>query len=161
MLQILEIKSLIGYFDLEPNKVAALFLGIWQDQWDNEAYLRLLPLFSTQAISASLAFIFITYQVRHHVTAGTSCCKCTFSHLHKHGVIKRQQQVVSLAFVLSVMLLHGATGSGMPCFHVHVCFYRPWSLLMHPMRTYLCLSKPQWLVMHHIYVHVDSTCKEH
>ena len=67
MLQILEIKSLIGYFDLEPNKVAALFLGIWQDQWDNGAYLRLLPLFSNQAISASLAFIFITYQVRHHV----------------------------------------------------------------------------------------------
>ena len=49
--------------------MAALFLDIWQDQWENEAYLRLLPLFSAQAISASLAFIFISYQVRHHVAA--------------------------------------------------------------------------------------------
>lgn len=58
--------------------MAALFLGIWQDQWDNEAYLRLLPLFSTQAISASLAFIFIIYQVRHRVAAGTACQACSF-----------------------------------------------------------------------------------
>ena len=70
MLQILEIKSLIGYFDLDPNKVAALFLDIWQDQWENEAYLRLLPLFSTQAISSSLAFIFISYQVCLNATTG-------------------------------------------------------------------------------------------
>ena len=63
LLQVLEIKSLIGYFDLDPNKVAALFLDIWENQWENEAYLHLLPLFSAQAISASLAFLFITYQV--------------------------------------------------------------------------------------------------
>ena len=72
VVQILEIKSLIGYFDLDPNKVAALLLDIWQDQWENDAYLRLLPLFSAQAISASLAFIFISYQVRYHTAAGVS-----------------------------------------------------------------------------------------
>ena len=59
----MEIKSLIGYFDLDPNKVAALVLDVWQDQWQNQAYLQLLPLFSAQAVTASLAFIFITYQV--------------------------------------------------------------------------------------------------
>lgn len=69
VLQILEIKSLIGYFHLDPNKVAALLLDIWQDQWANEAYLCLLPLFSTQAISASLAFTFINYQVRCHYSS--------------------------------------------------------------------------------------------
>ncbi len=59
----LEITSLIGYFDLDPNRVAALVLDIFQDQWDNEAYLHLLPLFSQQAVSASLAFIYAHYQV--------------------------------------------------------------------------------------------------
>lgn len=97
MLQILEIKSLIGYFDLEPNKVAALFLGIWQDQWENEAYLCLLPLFSTQAISASLAFIFITYQVCHRVAGGIACQACSFFFFTctDMATIKSQQQVVS------------------------------------------------------------------
>ncbi|KAL0019528.1 hypothetical protein WJX77_005771 [Trebouxia sp. C0004] len=58
----LEITSLIGYFDLDPNRVAALVLDIFQDQWDNKAYLHLLPLFSQQAVSASLAFIYAHYQ---------------------------------------------------------------------------------------------------
>ena len=62
-LQMLEITSLIGYFDLDPNRVAALVLDIFQDQWDHEAYLRLLPLFSQQAVTASLAFIYAHYQV--------------------------------------------------------------------------------------------------
>lgn len=59
----LEITSLIGYFDLDPNRVAALVLDVFQDQWDNEAYLCLLPLFSQQAVTASLAFIYAHYQV--------------------------------------------------------------------------------------------------
>ncbi|DBA74789.1 TPA: hypothetical protein ACH3X2_009311 [Trebouxia sp. C0005] len=58
----LEITSLIGYFDLDPNRVAALVLDVFQDQWDNEAYLCLLPLFSQQAVTASLAFIYAHYQ---------------------------------------------------------------------------------------------------
>ncbi|DBB02120.1 TPA: hypothetical protein ACH3X3_011159 [Trebouxia sp. C0006] len=58
----LEITSLIGYFDLDPNRVAALVLDIFQDQWNNEAYLLLLPLFSQQAVTASLAFIYAHYQ---------------------------------------------------------------------------------------------------
>ncbi len=62
-LQMLEITSLIGYFDLDPNRVAALVLDIFQDQWNNEAYLLLLPLFSQQAVTASLAFIYAHYQV--------------------------------------------------------------------------------------------------
>lgn len=122
LLQILEIKSLIGYFDLEPNKVAALFLGIWQDQWDNDAYLRLLPLFSTQAISASLAFIFITYQVRHCVAAGTACCTCSFFSPALTWHDQESAASGNLACLLSVMTLHGATGSGIACFRLHVCY---------------------------------------
>ena len=60
----LEIKSLIGYFDLDPNRVASLVLDIFQDQWDNEAYPQLLPLFSQEAVSASLAFVFAHYKVQ-------------------------------------------------------------------------------------------------
>ena len=59
----MEIRSLIGYFDLDPNRVAALVLDVFQDQWDNLAYLQLLPLFSAQAVSASLAFIYAFYKV--------------------------------------------------------------------------------------------------
>lgn len=75
----LEITSLIGYFDLDPNRVAALVLDIFQDQWDNGAYLRLLPLFSQQAVTASLAFIYAHYQVALAMTgteplAMADCC---------------------------------------------------------------------------------------
>lgn len=59
---LMEIRSLIGYFDLDPNRVAALVLDVFQDQWDNLAYLQLLPLFSAQAVSASLAFIYAFYK---------------------------------------------------------------------------------------------------
>ena len=87
----LEIKSLIGYFDLDPNKVAALFLDIWEDQWENEAYRQLLPLFSAQAIIASLAFIFISYQVCCNVLAGVAYCHacwptCVYMAWHQQGL---------------------------------------------------------------------------
>lgn len=59
----MEIRSLIGFFDLDPNRVAALTLDIFQDQWDNAAYLQLLPLFSVKAVSASLAFVYAHYKV--------------------------------------------------------------------------------------------------
>ncbi len=80
----LEIRSLIGYFDLDPNRVAALVLDIFQDQWDNEAYLQLLPLFSHQAIRASLSFIFAHYKVSSSVHLDNPgigqlrdrCCMC-------------------------------------------------------------------------------------
>ena len=59
----MEIRSLIGYFDLDPNRVAALVLDVFQFQWDNLAYLQLLPLFSPKAIYASLGFIMDGYKV--------------------------------------------------------------------------------------------------
>ena len=68
----LEIKSLIGYFDLDPNRVAALTLDIFQEQWDNRAYLQLLPLFSDTAVSAALAFTYINYQARAHLCGSKS-----------------------------------------------------------------------------------------
>lgn len=62
----MEIRSLIGYFDLDPNRVAALVLDVFQAQWDNLAYLQLLPLFSSTAIYSSLGFIFDGYKVLLH-----------------------------------------------------------------------------------------------
>lgn len=68
--------------------MAALLLDIWQDQWQNQAYLCLLPLFSAQAISASLAFIFISYQVCYHVAADVVCGARTSTHMQRHGSSK-------------------------------------------------------------------------
>lgn len=59
----MEIRSLIGYFDLDPNRVAALVLDVFQAQWENLAYLALFPLFSPTAIYSSLGFIFDGYKV--------------------------------------------------------------------------------------------------
>lgn len=91
VLQVLEIKSLIGYFDLDPNKVAALFLDIWEDQWENEAYRHLLPLFSAQAIIASLAFIFISYQVCYSGLAGVPLLSRMLARVYGHGMAWHQQ----------------------------------------------------------------------
>ena len=59
----MEIRSLIGYFDLDPNRVAALVLDVFQAQWEDLAYLHLFPLFSSMAVYASLGFIFDGYKV--------------------------------------------------------------------------------------------------
>ncbi len=58
-----ELYSLIGFFDLDPNRVLDLVLHAFEQQPDNLAYLELLPLFSSDACAHILGFKFQNYQV--------------------------------------------------------------------------------------------------
>eukprot|EP00983_Pelagomonas_calceolata_P104487 1159034-Pelagomonas_calceolata.AAC.1 len=51
-------QALIGYFDLDPNRVLDLVLDAAEVQPENTAYLRLVPLFKREAIVHLLGFKF-------------------------------------------------------------------------------------------------------
>lgn len=56
--QLGELKALIGYFDLDPNRVCSLVLDAFATQPWNNAFLRLLPAFSSEALAQLLGFHF-------------------------------------------------------------------------------------------------------
>ena len=53
-----EIKSLIGFFDLDPNRVCSVWLDAFSSQPQNDAFLRLSLAFSPDAIVQLLGFHF-------------------------------------------------------------------------------------------------------
>lgn len=60
-----EIKGLVGYFDLDPNRVAALTLLALSSQPTNKAYLSLFDLFTQACVEQTLGFLF-----QHHGGSG-------------------------------------------------------------------------------------------
>lgn len=63
--QVAEIKGLVGYFDLDPNRVASLALQALSAQPSNEAYLLLFDLFTQACVEQTLGFLF-----QHHGGSG-------------------------------------------------------------------------------------------
>ncbi|KAK9815918.1 hypothetical protein WJX72_011962 [[Myrmecia] bisecta] len=57
-----DVKSLVGFFDLDPNRVVDLVLEAYAQQPRNDVYLRLMPLFSTDARVHVLGYKFQHYQ---------------------------------------------------------------------------------------------------
>ena len=58
-MQVREVKALIGFFDLDPNRVYDLVLDAWAAQPGNDAYFGVVqPLFSPEAQSQMLGFKF-------------------------------------------------------------------------------------------------------
>ncbi len=57
-LQVLEVKGLIGYFDLDPNRAIALALQAYAAQPGNAAFLQLFPLFVPDSVAQTLGFLF-------------------------------------------------------------------------------------------------------
>ncbi|KAK8627665.1 hypothetical protein V6N13_135270 [Hibiscus sabdariffa] len=64
------IKSLIGHFDLDPNRVFDIVLECYELQPDNNAFLQLIPIFPKSHASQILGFKFQYYQ-RMEVNAPT------------------------------------------------------------------------------------------
>ncbi|KAF7132034.1 hypothetical protein RHSIM_Rhsim09G0087200 [Rhododendron simsii] len=67
------IKSLIGHFDLDPNRVFDIVLECFELQPDNCVFLDLIPIFPKSHASQILGFKFQYYQrmeVNHHVSLG-------------------------------------------------------------------------------------------
>eukprot|EP00242_Pyramimonas_sp_CCMP2087_P000427 CAMPEP_0198227194 /NCGR_PEP_ID=MMETSP1445-20131203/108291_1 /TAXON_ID=36898 /ORGANISM="Pyramimonas sp., Strain CCMP2087" /LENGTH=151 /DNA_ID=CAMNT_0043907187 /DNA_START=3 /DNA_END=455 /DNA_ORIENTATION=+ len=60
--EICTIQSLIGFFDLDPNRVFDLYLDCFESQLTNTAFLKLMPLFSALSIAHILGFKFQHYQ---------------------------------------------------------------------------------------------------
>jgi hypothetical protein len=56
--QVLEVKALIGYFDLDPNRAVALALQAFASQPGNAAYLPLFRLFVPDSVGQTLGFLF-------------------------------------------------------------------------------------------------------
>ncbi|XP_039040623.1 THO complex subunit 2-like isoform X3 [Hibiscus syriacus] len=56
------IKSLIGHFDLDPNRVFNIVLECYELQPDNNAFLQLIPIFPKSHASQILGFKFQYYQ---------------------------------------------------------------------------------------------------
>ena len=56
--QVLEVKALIGYFDLDPNRAIALALQAYTAQPANGAYLPLFRLFVPDSVGQTLGFLF-------------------------------------------------------------------------------------------------------
>ncbi|XVE91824.1 hypothetical protein REPUB_Repub01dG0045100 [Reevesia pubescens] len=56
------IKSLIGHFDLDPNRVFDIVLECYELQPDNNAFLQLIPIFPKSHASQILGFKFQYYQ---------------------------------------------------------------------------------------------------
>lgn len=56
-------QALIGYFDLDPNRVLDLVLDAAEIQPHNTAYHKLIPLFKKDAVVHLLGFKFQHYQV--------------------------------------------------------------------------------------------------
>jgi hypothetical protein len=56
--QVLEVKALIGYFDLDPNRAVALALQAFASQPANSAYLPLFRLFVPDSVGQTLGFLF-------------------------------------------------------------------------------------------------------
>ncbi|XWS34347.1 hypothetical protein CRYUN_Cryun21dG0031800 [Craigia yunnanensis] len=56
------IKSLIGHFDLDPNRVFDIVLECYELQPDNNAFLQLIPIFPKSHASQVLGFKFQYYQ---------------------------------------------------------------------------------------------------
>lgn len=54
----LEVKALIGYFDLDPNRAIALALQAFAAQPGNAAYLPLFRLFVPDSVTQTLGFLF-------------------------------------------------------------------------------------------------------
>ncbi|KAG5553632.1 hypothetical protein RHGRI_011505 [Rhododendron griersonianum] len=66
-------KSLIGHFDLDPNRVFDIVLECFELQPDNCVFLDLIPIFPKSHASQILGFKFQYYQrmeVNHHVSLG-------------------------------------------------------------------------------------------
>ncbi len=59
-----EITALVGFFDLDPNRVLDLVLEAFERQPDNTAYLKLIPYFNQEAVVHLLGFKFQQCQVR-------------------------------------------------------------------------------------------------
>ena len=57
-MQVLEVKALIGYFDLDPNRAVALALQAFASQPVNKAYLPLFRLFVPDSVGQTLGFLF-------------------------------------------------------------------------------------------------------
>lgn len=57
-----EITSLVGYFDLDPNRVFSVVLDSFSQQPNNTAFLELMPLFKKEATNQILGFHFARYQ---------------------------------------------------------------------------------------------------
>ncbi|KAL4451471.1 hypothetical protein ABPG75_007133 [Micractinium tetrahymenae] len=53
-----EMKALIGYFDLDPNRCFSVLLDAFSEQPGNDAFLRLMPAFSSEAQGQMLGFHF-------------------------------------------------------------------------------------------------------
>lgn len=53
-----EMKALIGYFDLDPNRCFSLVLDAFSQQPGNDAFMRLMPAFSSEALGQLLGFHF-------------------------------------------------------------------------------------------------------
>lgn len=64
-MQVLEIKALIGYFDLDPNRAVSLVLLAFAAQPGRRAYLQLFELFTNTATEQTLGFLF-----QHHAGPG-------------------------------------------------------------------------------------------
>ena len=56
-------QALIGYFDLDPNRVLDLVLEAMEHQPGNDAYLKLVPMFERESVVQLLGFKFQQYQV--------------------------------------------------------------------------------------------------
>lgn len=61
----MEIKALIGYFDLDPNRAVSLVLLAFAAQPGRRAYLQLFELFTNTATEQTLGFLF-----QHHAGPG-------------------------------------------------------------------------------------------
>ncbi|MCI06725.1 THO complex subunit 2-like, partial [Trifolium medium] len=56
------IKSLIGHFDLDPNRVFDIVLECFELQPDNDVFIELIPIFPKSHASQILGFKFQYYQ---------------------------------------------------------------------------------------------------
>ncbi len=54
----LEVKALIGYFDLDPNRAIALALQAFAAQPDNTSYVPIFRLFVPDSVGQTLGFLF-------------------------------------------------------------------------------------------------------
>lgn len=57
-MQVKEVKALIGFFDLDPNRVYDVVLDAFELSPDDESLLALIPLFSGEARTQILGFKF-------------------------------------------------------------------------------------------------------
>lgn len=121
-MQLAEIKALIGYFDLDPNRVFSLIINAFAAQPDNGTFLQLVPIFERTSVAQLLGFQFSVNNTSNMpqglfaiaakmVKAGFVKLEEVISHLHPSdastaetmkGAEERLQQAVARIGIISL-----------------------------------------------------------